>query len=305
MENQAVRPLILIVDDTPTNIQVLAEALREDYRVKVATSGQAALDVIAKQGAPDLLLLDVMMPKMDGFEVCRRLRQDPVTMRIPVIFVTAKSEVVDEEFGLRLGAVDYIAKPFYLPIVRARVQNHLNLKLKTDLLESMAMLDGLTNIPNRRRFNEALDVEWKRALRSNFSLAVIMLDIDFFKNYNDHYGHGAGDACLKKVALALAATASRPGDLVARYGGEEFIVLLPETDAEGARLLAEQLRSQVEALQIAHAHSSVSPGVTVSVGYASIRPDPTRKESELLDTADQMLYRAKELGRNRVCGQAG
>lgn len=302
MKNDADKPLILIVDDTPTNIQVLAEALREDYRVKVATSGQGALDLIARQGAPDLILLDVMMPGMGGFEVCLRLKQDTVSMQIPVIFVTAKSEAVDEEFGLKLGAVDYITKPFHLPIVRARVQNHLALKLKADLLESMALLDGLTNIPNRRRFNEALDVEWKRAQRSGSLLAIIMMDVDFFKNYNDHYGHGAGDACLKMVASTLVATACRPGDLVARYGGEEFVVLLPETDAEGARLLAENLRSQIEALQIPHEFSGASPWVTISAGYASVSPDQEEKEHGLLDAADQMLYRAKESGRNRVCG---
>lgn len=302
MEHEVVKPLILIVDDTPTNIQVLAEALRVDYRVKVATSGQAALDLIDKQGAPDLVLLDVMMPRMDGFEVCIRLKKNPATMQIPVIFVTAKNEAADEEFGLKLGAVDYIAKPFHLPIVKARVQNHLTLKLKTDLLESMAMLDGLTNIPNRRRFDEALDVEWKRALRSASSLAIIMLDIDFFKNYNDRYGHGVGDTCLKKVASALAATVSRPGDLVARYGGEEFVVLLPDTGTEGARLLAESLCNQIEALQIPHEYSGASSWVTVSVGYAAVTPGQDGKESVLLDAADQMLYRAKELGRNRVCG---
>ncbi|MEN6628728.1 MAG: diguanylate cyclase [Sulfuricella sp.] len=302
MENEIVKPLILIVDDPPTNIQVLAEALREDDRVKVATSGQAALDLIDKQGPPDLILLDVMMPRMDGFEVCIRLKQNPATKQIPVIFVTAKNEAADEEFGLKLGAVDYISKPFHLPIVKARVQNHLTLKLKTDLLESMAMLDGLTNIPNRRRFDEALDVEWKRALRAGSSLAIIMMDIDFFKNYNDRYGHGVGDACLKKVASALAVTVSRPGDLVARYGGEEFVVLLPETGAEGARLLAENLCNQIEALKIPHEYSGASTWVTISVGYASATPSQEGKESELLDAADQMLYRAKESGRNRVYG---
>lgn len=153
------KPLILIVNDTPTNIQVLAESLRADYRVRVAGSGKAAFEVIGKAGAPDLILLDVMMPDMDGYEVCRRLKQAPATKNVPVIFVTAKADAVDEEYGLNLGAVDYIAKPFHLPIVAARVRNHIDLKIKTDLLESQAMLDGLTNIPNRRRFDETLESE--------------------------------------------------------------------------------------------------------------------------------------------------
>lgn len=159
------KPTILIVDDTPINIQVLAGALRADYRVKVAGSGKMALEIITKQGAPDLVLLDVMMPEMDGYAVCRQLKNDPVMQSVPVIFVTAKSDTVDEELGLKLGAVDYIAKPFHLPIVLARIQNHIALKLKSDLLESLAMLDGLTNIPNRRRFDEHLDSEWKRAVQ--------------------------------------------------------------------------------------------------------------------------------------------
>jgi PleD family two-component response regulator len=197
------KPLILIVDDTPTNVRVLAEALRKDYRIKVANGGQAALDLIASQGVPDLILLDIMMPTMDGYEVCRRLKEDPATKNVPVVFVTAKADIMDEEIGLKLGAVDYIAKPFHLPIIAARIHNHISLKLKSDLLESLAMLDGLTSIPNRRRFDEALHDEWLRARRAGQTISLIMADIDHFKRYNDHYGHGAGDICLIKVANAL------------------------------------------------------------------------------------------------------
>ena len=305
MNNQTTpKPLILIVDDTPTNIQVLAESLRADYRVKVATSGQAALEIVARDN-PDLVLLDVMMPGMDGYDVCRRLKQQPETQNIPVIFVTARTETVDEELGLNLGAVDYIAKPFHLAIVKSRVRNHINLKLKTDLLESLALLDGLTNIPNRRRFDEALEQEWKRSVRTGTPLSLIMSDIDFFKRYNDNYGHGMGDICLKQVATALAAAITRPSDLVARYGGEEFVALLPETDAEGARLIAERFRSNAEALQIPHERSDASRWVTVSVGVASLIPKAEDAFQELMKQADHMLYRAKELGRNRVCGSGG
>jgi diguanylate cyclase (GGDEF)-like protein len=296
------KPLILIVDDTPINIQVLAEALRADYRVKVAASGKAAFEVIAKQGLPDLVMLDVMMPGMDGYEVCRRLKQAAETRNIPVIFVTAKSDVVDEEQGLRLGAVDYIAKPFHLAIVTARVRNHINLKLKTDLLEAHALLDGLTNIPNRRRFDEALEAEWKRAQRSGLPLALAMVDIDFFKCYNDLYGHSAGDVCLKKVAAVLAASVARPSDLVARYGGEEFVMLLPETDAAGALAIAEYFRARIEALHLPHEDSAVAAGVTVSVGVAAaLVPETADSPLTLLEAADQLLYRAKAAGRNRVC----
>ncbi len=294
-------PLILIVDDTPINIQVLAEALRTNYRVRVAGSGKAAFDVIAKVGAPDLILLDVMMPDMDGYEVCRRLKQAPETKNIPVMFVTAKADAADEEHGLNLGAVDYIAKPFHLPIVAARVRNHINLKIKTDLLESQAMLDGLTNIPNRRRFDETLEVEWKRALRSGTPLSLIMADIDFFKRYNDNYGHGVGDECLKKVAVSLANSIDRPSDLVARYGGEEFIAILPETDTAGAVAIAERFRNHVESLQILHEYSDASNYVTVSVGVVTVVPTAEITQSDLLKLADEMLYQAKKAGRNRVC----
>lgn len=181
MNTPAGRPTVLVVDDTPSNIQVLAEALRTEYRVRVANSGRMALEIIATKGLPDIVLLDVMMPDMDGYEVCRRLKNDSLTKDVPVIFITAKTGAQDEEQGLRLGAVDYVTKPFHLPIVLARVRNHINLKLKSDLLETYARFDGLTHIPNRRHFDECLAVEWKRVQRTGWPLSLIMLDIDCFK----------------------------------------------------------------------------------------------------------------------------
>lgn len=302
MTSEPLKPLILIVDDTPTNIQVLAENLIKDYRIKVAASGEDALRIIAHQGLPDLILLDVMMPDIDGYEVCRRLKNDPQTSAIPVIFVTALNEVANEEFGLNLGAMDYITKPFYLPVVKARVRNHIRLKQMTDMLESMAWIDGLTSIPNRRRFDQMLEVEWKRAQRNHLPLGIIMVDIDHFKEYNDRHGHGEGDVCLKQVATMFAATVNRPGDLVARYGGEEFVILMPETDTDGTRQLADQLRHRIESMQIPHSGSSASRWVTVSLGYASLIPQPNQTSSALLDEADNMLYQAKNLGRNRAFG---
>lgn len=302
MSGKLSKPVIMIVDDTPTNIRVLAESLRVDYRVRVASSGQAALNLIERQGPPDLILLDIMMPEIDGYEVCRRLKENPTTKNIPVIFVTARDDAIDEERGLKLGAVDYIVKPFHLPIVAARVHNHIKLKMKSDLLESLAMLDALTDIPNRRSFDETLHEEWLRARRAEQPVSIIMADIDHFKRYNDHYGHGAGDICLIKVAAALAYSVERPGDLVARYGGEEFIALLPDTDREGARLVAERFRNEVEALQLPHQFSKASPLVTISVGFATANPHLGDDANRLLEQADRMLYQAKNKGRNRVCG---
>ncbi|AEG02098.1 diguanylate cyclase [Methylomonas methanica] len=302
MTSEPLKPLILIVDDTPTNIQILAENLIKDYRVKVAASGENALRIVAQQELPDLILLDVMMPDIDGYEVCRRLKNNPQTHAIPIIFVTALNEVANEEFGLNLGAMDYITKPFYLPVVKARIRNHIRLKQLTDTLESMAWIDGLTGIPNRRRFDQMLEIEWKRAQRNQLPLAVIMVDIDHFKAYNDCHGHGEGDVCLKQVATMFAATVNRPGDLVARYGGEEFVILMPETDTDGAQQLADHLRHQIESMQIPHTSSSASCWVTISLGYAALIPKPEQASSTLLDDADNMLYQAKNLGRNRAFG---
>lgn len=304
MNTSAVQPrlaTLLIVDDVPMNIQVLADVLKTAYRIKVATSGAEALELACRREQPDLILLDIMMPEMDGYEVCRRLKQADETRRIPIIFVTARGDTEDHEKGLNLGAVDYIVKPFQLPIIQARIRNHLNLKLKTDLLESLAMLDGLTDIANRRRFDEALGVEWKRCLRIGASLGVVLVDIDQFKAYNDHLGHGAGDLCLKQVARTLAASLSRPADLIARYGGEEFVAVLPETDPDGVARMAERFREQVERRGLAH---PAAPGgvVTISSGHATVRPHAAITPDSLMVLADQFLYQAKREGRNRVCG---
>ena len=292
---------ILIVDDVPTNIHVLAEALRADHHIRVATNGPDALDVAKQLPQPDLILLDAMMPDMDGFEVCRRLKDAPETQHIPVVFVTAKEDAVSEERGLSLGALDYITKPFNLPIVRARVRNYLALKHKTDMLESMAHIDSLTNIPNRRRFNETLDVEWRRCLRTRLPLSLLMIDVDHFKAYNDHFGHGAGDICLTTIASTLAAELVRPGDMVTRYGGEEFAVILPETDTEGALQTAERLRTSVIVKGFSKAVDGENRPVTVSIGCATLLPQDDIDPIELIDAADKKLYQAKAAGRNRVC----
>jgi diguanylate cyclase (GGDEF)-like protein len=293
---------ILIVDDVPTNIQVLAEALRKHYRVKVAANGRDALAIAAAEPQPDMVLLDVMMPEMDGFEVCRRLKADAATRHIPVMFVTAKDDVADEEHGLMLGAVDYITKPFHLPVVRARVRNHLALKLKADLLESLANIDSLTDIANRRRFDERLDAEWRRCQRSGLPLSLVMIDVDHFKAFNDHFGHGAGDICLVTVATTLSANLSRPGDMVARYGGEEFAVILPETEPAGALRIAERMRAALLEQAIPQAPGQNDQYVTCSAGVAGRVPDETTQAGALVAAADEKLYQAKTQGRNRVCG---
>jgi diguanylate cyclase (GGDEF)-like protein len=294
-------PRLLVVDDQAANIQAVYQAFNADHQVLMATSGEQALKLAASK-QPDLILLDVVMPGMDGHEVCRRLKAEAATRDVPVIFVTAHNDEVAETQGLALGAVDFISKPINPAIVRARVKTHITLKAQSDLLRQWVYVDGLTGIRNRRGFDEQLASEWGRSVREGSALSVILLDVDFFKRYNDRYGHQAGDACLRGVAAFLRQAVKRPGDLVARYGGEEFACLLPGTPLEGALSFAQQLGAGVELLGLAHSDSAVSGKVTVSLGVCATRgSDPGTAES-FLRAADGQLYRAKELGRNRACG---
>ncbi|NUB14866.1 diguanylate cyclase [Azospirillum brasilense] len=294
------RSKILVVDDIPSNVHVLSRILKDEHDIYFATDGAKALE-LAQSRLPDLVLLDIMMPGMDGYEVCSRLKTDPVTRDIPVIFISAKSEVEDETYGLEVGAIDFISKPISPPIVKARVRNHLLLKRQTDLLRTLSFNDGLTGIANRRRFDEVLLREWRRCGRAQLPLSLIMLDVDQFKPYNDHYGHQAGDECLRAVAQLLAEQMMRPGDLIARYGGEEFVCLLPETDEDGAVQVAERLRRTVADRRLPHAVSHVADHVTISLGVATVRPMLDDTPERLTQLADGLLYEAKRAGRNRVC----
>jgi len=291
---------VLIVDDAPVNIRMLVSALKDSYRVRVANGGLKALAIAGSQDPPDIILLDVKMPEIDGYEICRRLKQNPETMQIPIIFVTAQGSSQDEAFGLNLGAVDYISKPFSIPVVKARVRTHLQLKRHRDKLESLAMIDGLTGIANRRSFDHTIEQEWRRAQRTDTPLSLIMIDIDEFKKYNDNYGHGAGDECLRLVAYTIESTMRRSGDFVGRYGGEEFVVLLPECDLEGALETAETIRLKIKDLDIPHAFSQAAGHITVSLGCKSMKYESGTPSTELTHKADQALYQAKKQGRDRV-----
>ena len=295
------RPKLLIVDDQPLNIQALNEAFAHDHQVYMATGGEQALRVCADR-QPDLVLLDVAMPGLNGYEVCRRLKADAATRDIAVIFVTAHCDEAAETCGLDSGAVDFIAKPFHRDIVRARVRTHLTLKAQTDLLRRWAYIDGLTGVHNRRSFDERVTADWGRAVRSHTPLSVVLIDVDFFKRYNDRYGHQAGDESLRHVATTLKAGLKRPGDLLARYGGEEFACLLPDTGLAGALQVARQLGQQVFAQGIAHADSVVAPVLTVSLGVCSKGDAATGSATELLRQADAQLYAAKAGGRHQACG---
>lgn len=290
---------ILIVDDTSLNNKIMRDILIDKYEVLVATSGKEAI-AFAKSENVDLILLDVIMPEMDGYETCRRLKEDPATRNIPVIFVSAANNEKDEIKGLEIGAIDYIIKPSSPAIINARVKNHLELKRYRDILEKLSLYDGLTGIANRRYFDETLENEWQIAVAKGNIVSLILLDIDFFKKFNDYYGHLVGDSCLKKVALILKDTLRYSRNFLARYGGEEFAVILPAVPIDEARDISEKLRMNVEALKIDHQESDVSEYVTVSIGVAVLKASGNVNPDRLIEKADNALYQAKDAGRNRV-----
>jgi diguanylate cyclase (GGDEF)-like protein len=288
---------LLVVDDEPANIEALAAVLDPHYELRFAMSGLEALTAMHDGPLPDLVLLDVMLPDIDGFEVCTRIRADARTAGVPVIFITALGQPAQEELGFGVGAVDYIAKPFTAASVRARVRNHLELKRNRELLQRLAITDALTGLANRRHFDEALRLEVQRHRRQGLSLGLALIDIDHFKRYNDHYGHPKGDECLNLVSAALAGSLRRASDLIARVGGEEFAILMPETDLEGALSVAERGRAAVSELAIPHAMSTTQPFITVSIGlHAGIDID----DAQRYRAADQQLYRAKAAGRDQI-----
>lgn len=298
MSNKA-KAKILIVDDEDINLEILEAGLSGDHQIIRCSS---ALDVMAMtQGQlPDLILLDIGMPKMDGYQVCRALKRNDSTRHIPVVFSTAFDSAEDEIKGFECGASDYITKPFNMRLIQHRVSNLVALKQKTDLLEELASLDGLTHIPNRRQFDAAFDAEWRRAVRRRSVISVCMLDIDSFKQFNDNYGHGAGDKCLINIATELNVRLKRAGDVVARYGGEEFVILLPELSSTDAVIFAEYLREKIAALGIKHEYSACADVVTISIGVATISAHKNMKKEHLLKQADEQLYVAKSEGKNQV-----
>lgn len=293
---------ILVVDDAKENLDVLVYLFKDKYTVLTASNGPSALQMVLTK-LPDLILLDIMMPGMDGYEVCQHLKNDDYTKNIPIIFLTALTEAIDEVKAFDIGAVDYITKPFQLIDLKNRVRTHLKLKEKHDMLESLVSLDGLTNIFNRRKFDDILYQEWRRSKRNNQSLSLIILDIDNFKLLNDYYGHAYGDECLKKVANELKNNLKRSSDFLGRYGGEEFVVLLPDTEIKGAINVAEKLIKAISDLKILHEYSRTGKHLTLSAGVASITSYQDKNSPSLLiEAADEMLYKSKKNGRNQVNG---
>ncbi|MUG94438.1 diguanylate cyclase [Scytonema sp. UIC 10036] len=327
---------ILIVDDQLDNLRVLSTILaKEGYHVRKALNGQMALTAV-KTLPPDLILLDINMPEMDGYEVCERLKADPLNCNIPVIFISILDDVLDKVKGIKVGGADYITKPFQFEEVIARVHNQLTiqrlqrelretnqklseqnalllseiekrvqvesaLQTANDKLRELVWVDSLTQVSNRRFLDDYLQREWQRSAREQLPLSFILCDIDCFKSYNDTYGHVAGDDCLRKVARAIHYAVRRPADLVARYGGEEFAVVLPNTNFHGAVRVAENVRLRVKELKIPHSSSFVKNYITLSMGIATKVPVNPSLPETLIAASDKALYQAKLQGRNGYC----
>jgi two-component system, chemotaxis family, response regulator WspR len=326
--------VLLIVDDNEMNCELLERHLiHQGYsKIWIVEDGEVALNLLKTQKI-DLVLLDIMMPVISGHRMLEYLKNDPDLQHIPIIIISSLDEPDRIAACIELGAEDYLTKPFNRSILKARVSTCLEKKRLRDLetdhrlkleaayqdlavaykeledikgkLELLTRLDGLTGLANRSYFDLVLVREWKISIRNREFFSLIMFDIDFFKQFNDTYGHLVGDECLRKVARTAEQVISRPRDMSARYGGEEFVIILPDTNADGAMRIAKKLCDCVEALEIPHSLSSVSKYVTISVGVATNLVEPNDLSESIIGNADSALYQAKRQGRNRAIAHTG
>ncbi|MBE9167234.1 diguanylate cyclase [Pleurocapsales cyanobacterium LEGE 06147] len=319
---------ILLVDDRPDNLKLLSLVLEQKgYYTQEIVDGYTAIEV-AREIVPDLILLDIMMPKIDGYQVCLSLKKYSQTKEIPIIFLSAVDDTIYKVKALELGGADYITKPFSLDEVVVRVEKQIEiqrlqkqLQQQNDLLQQeiykriqaetalrranqqlkyLATTDSLTGTANRRRFDEYLKQEWQRLTRERAPIGLIVGDIDYFKLYNDTYGHQAGDRCLQQVARAILNSVKRSADLVARYGGEEFAIILPRTPLAGAIHVAHKIKTAVRQLNKPHEKSPVSNFVTVTQGVTETIPSHEKSPEVLIKVADRALYDAKKQGRDSI-----
>ena len=290
---------VLIVDDEKANRKILKELLQDEASIIFAKNGEQAVE-LAHKHLPDLILLDVIMPDRSGFEVIEDIKNNKETMNISVIFVTGLANSDDEERGFDLGGCDYIYKPFKANIVIARVMMHLELIKQRKMLNEIAHIDALTGISNRRKMDIVLADELAANKRDKNKLAVALIDVDYFKPYNDNYGHGAGDAALKKIATSFREVLQRPRDFAARYGGEEFLIILPNSSIEGTKLIISNIVQALADKEIKHEHSKASDLLTISIGAVLVGDDQSTTPAEVLLQADKLLYQAKNNGRNQL-----
>ena len=291
---------VLIVDNKPAEIESLGEQLQADANVLYANSGRQALEMANELGQLDLVLVEIDLPEMNGFDVCMNLKSAFSRANMPIVMIGQANED-DRQKSLDLGAVDFIGKPYSLVSAQARINKQLELKQKTDLLAELASLDGLTVLPNREAFIERVDVEWRRSVREFYPLTLLMIGIDQFSAVNDQYGYGVGDECLKRVARAIESCCLRAADMVARTGGDEFSALLPSIDLDNALVVAERMCDAVIQMNIPHQSSNVGK-LTVSIGVGTIEPTQDGDYQLLIDETEEMLYRARQLGGNQAQG---
>lgn len=306
---------VLVIEDSRTTLDAVCRQLGKlGMTAFAAASGAAGLELYESR-KPELVLLDIILPDIDGFQVAERIRAKERNGEwTPIVFLTARNTDEDLERGIAAGGDDYLAKPVSATVLGAKLRamqrivqmrgSLVALTHKLDVanreLRRLSSIDGLTGIANRRQFDESFAREWRRSVRMKRPLALVLCDIDFFKQYNDMYGHQAGDECLRAVARAIEASVRRPGDRVTRFGGEEFTIILPETDSGGAAALAEKVRAAVEALALPHAASEAARVVTISAGSAAMMPAAGDRQPDLLHWSDAALYEAKRQGRNRI-----
>lgn len=290
-------PTVLIVDDDRVNRAALAEALQSDCRLLLAKDGEGALQRLREEDV-SLVLLDISMPGMDGYEVLRLIKSDPQRADLGVIFITGQASEADEERGLLLGAADYITKPVRPTIVRARVNIHLKLAAQRRELERLSREDWLTGLANRRSFEEAFVHATREAAEHGQPIGVALLDVDHFKQFNDRYGHAAGDRALQAVASVLAELTRRTGEIAARYGGEEFVLL--KSGPHDFAAFLDDVRARVMGLGILHEASATAEVLTVSLGGVVAQAAGLDTPAALLRRADELLYTSKRDGRNRA-----
>ncbi len=291
---------LLIVDDATENTELLAQTLNKNYELLIANNGKDALALTQTTPRPDMILLDLSMPGMNGYDVSKEIHLEESTKDIPIIFLTTMNDIENDVYELNTGAVDFISKPFDLKDVEEKIRNHLALQSFQDMLNQTSDIDALTQISNRRRFDETLAIETRKAKRMKTALSIIMIDVDYFRFYNELYGFEEGNACLQEIAFNLKKPLRRAGDLIARWSGQRFVCLLPDTDSKGAFHVANNLSQTISNLKIPHQSSPIEKIITISLGVATGTDTIANSYDNLLDGAQIALHNAKQSGRNQI-----
>ncbi|MFT6899034.1 MAG: diguanylate cyclase (GGDEF)-like protein [Paraglaciecola sp.] len=310
-ENQApshpLKQTLLLADQDPLLQKVFKDHYSLSYRLLITSSGKEAYE-LAINDQIDMAVLNIQTTDISGFDTCTHLKQHPVSADIPVILIGATPSPAQITFGLNLGAIDFISTPVDISILTAKIKNHMQLAAKLSALALISCTDGLTGVPNRMQLDTSLNRAWYAAIRGHHHLSLLMIDIDYFKRFNDTFGHVAGDECLKRVAQTIQNALHRDSDSMGRYGGEEFAVVLPFTDLQGAKLIGQHILEEIERLDIDNPKAKTTKKVTVSIGVATLDPaqeiDYTHAQPEdLIKRADKTLYRAKKQGRNTIVAE--